>query len=258
MWNGKSVSVIFPTYNEEENIRRAVEDFFSTQYVDEVIVVNNNSKDHTVEEAKKTKAKIVTETTQGYGAAIRCGLRQAKGDLVVIAEPDGTFLGRDIVKLFAYSDDFDFVVGTRTRREMIKQGANMGWFLRVGNWAVAKFMQLLFSGLNGPSLSDMGCTMRLIKRGALEKIQDKFTVTGSHFLPEIMILTHLERIPTIEVPLNYEKRRGTSKITGDLRKAFRLGIRMIFMILAVRIRTLFSRDLGSDRLVRERHENVHS
>jgi glycosyltransferase involved in cell wall biosynthesis len=53
MWNGKTVSVVFPAYNEQENIRAAIEDFFSSGYVDSVLVVNNNSKDNTVEEIKK-------------------------------------------------------------------------------------------------------------------------------------------------------------------------------------------------------------
>lgn len=43
MWNGKTVSAVLPAYNEELSIRRAVEDFFATEVVDEVVVVNNNS-----------------------------------------------------------------------------------------------------------------------------------------------------------------------------------------------------------------------
>ena len=51
------------------------------------------------------------------------------------------------------------VCGTRTTRELIWEQANMGWFLRVGNWAVAKLIQVLY---DGPSLTDCGCTLRLI------------------------------------------------------------------------------------------------
>ena len=105
---------------------------------------------------------------QGYGHALRRGLREATGDLVILAEPDGTFVGRDVLKLLAYSDDFDMVCGTRTTRELIWAQANMGWFLRVGNWAVAKMVQFLYGG---PSLSDCGCTLRLTHRDALAQIQ---------------------------------------------------------------------------------------
>ena len=106
---------------------------------------------------------MVTETRQGYGYALRRGLREATGDIVILAEPDGTFIGRDVLKLLAYADDFDMVCGTRTTRELIWDQANMGWFLRMGNWTVAKLLQVLYGG---PSLSDCGCTLRLTHRAA--------------------------------------------------------------------------------------------
>ena len=61
MWNGKRVSVIFPTYNEKESIRQAIEDFFATGFVDEIVVVNNNAASGTEEEVARTRAKQVFE-----------------------------------------------------------------------------------------------------------------------------------------------------------------------------------------------------
>jgi glycosyltransferase involved in cell wall biosynthesis len=224
MHGSKSVSIVFPAFNEERNIRLAVEDFFGVGVVDEVIVVDNNSRDRTADEARQTPARVVAETAQGYGHALRRGLREATGDIIVLAEPDGTFLGRDVLKLLAYADDFEMVCGTRTTRELVWEQANMGWFLRVGNWSVAKLIQLLY---DGPSLSDCGCTLRLIHRPALAKIQDDFTVGGSHFLPEMLILALKRGISVIEVPVNYRGRVGRSKITGSLRGTLRTGFRMI-------------------------------
>ena len=114
---------------------------FLTGVVDEIVVVDNNSRDGTAAEAAATRARVVCETRQGYGHALRRGLREATGDLVIMAEPDGTFMGRDVLKLL-YSEDFDMVCGTRTTRELIWAQANMGWFLRVGNWLVAKLIQV--------------------------------------------------------------------------------------------------------------------
>ena len=243
MWNGKTVSVVFPAYNEAENIRAAIEDFFSTGYVDSVLVVNNNSKDGTLEEIKKTKASFVNEERQGYGYAVRRCLMEGRGDYLVLAEPDGTFSGKDVLKLLAYCDDFDMVMGTRTAKDLIWSGANMGLFLRWGNWAVAKMLELLFSG---PSLTDVGCTMRLIKRDALNKIQGQFTVTGSHFLPEMTTLAILNKLKIVEIPLNYKERIGTSKITGRKIKAFRLGMRMISLIIGYRFRNWFCQKSRDD------------
>jgi len=91
MWEGKTVSVILPTYNEKDSIRQCVEDFLGSSYVDEVIVVNNNAAPGTAEEVARTAARQIFETKQGYGNAIQRGLAEATGDLLVICEPDGTF-----------------------------------------------------------------------------------------------------------------------------------------------------------------------
>jgi glycosyltransferase involved in cell wall biosynthesis len=232
MYGSRTISVVLPAYNEEQYIRAAVEDFLSTGVVDEVVVVDNNSRDRTAEEAGRTPARIVRETAQGYGHALRRGLREASSDLIILAEPDGTFVGRDIVKLLAYADDFDMVCGTRTTRELIWEQANMGWFLRVGNWAVAKMVQVLYGG---PSLTDCGCTMRLIHRTALARIADDLTVGGSHFLPEMVIAGLKRGLKVIEVPVNYRGRVGESKITGSLKGTLRTGTNMIRLILGRRL-----------------------
>ena len=65
MWKGKKVSVIFPTYNEKDSIKDAINDFFKYGYVDEIVVVNNNAAAGTSEEVKKTRAIEVFEIRQG-------------------------------------------------------------------------------------------------------------------------------------------------------------------------------------------------
>ena len=232
MWNSQTVSIVLPAYNEEKYIRSAVEDFFVAGVVDEVIVVDNNSRDRTSAEASATRARVVRETAQGYGFALRRGLREASGDLIIMAEPDGTFVGRDVMKLLAYADDFDMVCGTRTTRELIWEQANMGWFLRIGNLVVAKMIQVLY---DGPSLTDCGCTLRLTRRTALVRIQDDLTVGGSHFLPEMVILGLKRGLRIIEVPVNYRGRVGESKITGTLKGTLRTGCRMVALILRRRL-----------------------
>jgi glycosyltransferase involved in cell wall biosynthesis len=228
MWNARTVSIVLPAYNEERYIRSAVEDFFLDGVVDEVVVVDNNSRDRTAAEAAATRARLVQERAQGYGNALRRGLREATGDLVIMAEPDGTFVGRDVMKLLAYADDFEMVCGTRTTRELIWQQANMGWFLRWGNWIVAKMIQVLYGG---PSLTDCGCTLRLTHRAALARIQEDLTVGGSHFLPEMVIAALKRGVTVIEVPVNYRRRIGDSKITGSFKGTLRTGVNMIGLIL---------------------------
>ncbi len=243
MWNHKRISVVFPAYNEEKGIGAATKDFLGTGIVDEIIVVDNNSRDRTSEEAVRAGARVVCEKKQGYGFALQRGMKEASGDLIVLCEPDGTFQGRDIYKLLSYSDDFDMVLGTRTTQELVWKGANMKRALRLGNLVVAKLLEFLFSG---PSFSDCGCTFRLLSRSAYRKIRPYLTVGGSHFLPEMVICGLLRHQRMIEIPVNYRKRVGTSKITGSWKGSIRTGWNMVCLILWVRLQTL----LFSSRFVR--------
>ncbi|MFN8524374.1 MAG: glycosyltransferase family 2 protein [Chloroflexota bacterium] len=233
VWQSKRVVVVFPAYNEAANIALAVSEFRAIEAVDEVLVVDNNSRDETASLASRAGARVVQEARQGYGAALQRGLREADGDIVILAEPDGTFVPKDVLKLLAYSDEFDMVMGTRTTRDLIWAQANMGWFLRVGNVAVAKLLQVLFGG---PSLSDCGCTLRLLHRSTVEAILPDLTVTSSHFLPQMVIAALRRRLRVIEVPVNYRGRVGESKITGSVKTAVTVGLRMIGLIVRSRVR----------------------
>ncbi|MEA2826712.1 MAG: hypothetical protein QOG43_1151, partial [Actinomycetota bacterium] len=126
MWHDRTVSVVLMTYAEKDSIRGTIEGFFATGVVDEVLVVDNNAEPGTHEQVAATAAREVREPLQGYGFATRRGLAEATGDLIVLCEPDGTFMPEDIFKLLVYSDDCDVVFGTRTTRELLWQGANMG------------------------------------------------------------------------------------------------------------------------------------
>lgn len=107
----------------------------------------------------------------------------------------------------------------------------MGFFLKWGNWAVAKMVEVLF---NTTHLSDVGCTMRLVKRGALLRITPSFYVGGSHFGLEFMLRVIQARVPFVEIPVHYHERVGKSTVTGSRLKAILLGIRMIVFIVKTR------------------------
>jgi glycosyltransferase involved in cell wall biosynthesis len=232
MYHGQSITVVFPAYNEEANVVAAVEDFFSTGVVDEIIVVDNNSRDRTAELVRtQTKARLISEPRQGFGSALIRGLREAKTDLVILAEPDSTFLGRDVFKLLAYSEDFDLVLGTRTSQQLIWSGANMDWSMRYGNYFVAKFMEVLF---NTSSLSDCGCTLQLVRRDKLQLFLGQLRVVRSHFLPEMVIRARQAGLKMIEIPVNYRSRVGESKITGTFRGTVKNALRIIGLICRMR------------------------
>lgn len=232
MWRGKKVAVIFPTYNEKDSIRAATLGYFATGLADEVIVVNNNAAPGTSEEVAGTGAREIFETRQGYGNALLCGIDNCDAELIILSEPDGTFNPNDLVKMLAYSDDVPVVFGTRTSREFIWAGANMGLFLRWGNWAVAKMTELLF---NTTILTDMGCTLRLFDAAALRRIRPHLTIGGSHFGPQLLMEVVAHGIPFVEIPVNYKSRVGESSVTGSFYKAFVLGIQMIILVWQYRL-----------------------
>lgn len=233
MWRGQRVSLVLPTYNERDSLHASVVDALDTGWVDEVVVVDNNARPGSAEEARRAGARVVHEPVQGYGAAIRRGLREATGDMLAVSEPDGTFSAHDLGKLLAYSDDFDIVYGTRTTLQLIWGGANMGLFLRVGNMAVAKYAELLY---NTNQLTDVGCTMRLLRRSAYEDMAPHFSVDGSHFGVEMMALSFLRGHRVIQVPVNYRSRVGTSSVTGSRVNAVLVGVRMIALLTHHRVR----------------------
>lgn len=229
----QKISVILPTYNEKDSIRKVIKDFERLGIIDEIIVINNNAVEGTSKQVASTSAIEIFESVPGYGSAIQRGYREATGDLIFVCEPDDTFVAEDVYKFLSYIDDVDVVYGSRTIKNFIGKGANMGHFLKNGNWFVAKMMQVLY---RTNSLSDVGCTFRLIKKPALMKIQDSFRVKTGFFGPEMMLLTNHFNIPAVQIPIKYQARVGESSYTGDFKKAFRLGMQMIWFIITFSLR----------------------
>lgn len=238
MFEGKNVSVVIPTYNEEKSIRAVIDGFFATGFVTEVVAVDNNARGNTAEEINKTKARHVIESDhQGYGHAIMRGLTEATGDLIVVAEADGTFDPADIEKLLVYSRNFDAVLGSRTSRAIIWSGAFMPFPVRFGNWAVAKLLEVLH---NAPTITDVGCTYRLITRAGLDRIKDLFQHSDGSgtYSPEMMIWIFRRDVKSVEIPLMYKPRVGDSMYTGSIWKAAKLGLRMVGLIIRYRFKEI--------------------
>jgi glycosyltransferase involved in cell wall biosynthesis len=228
MWNSYSISVLLPTYAEASSLKKVIEGFEKLNICDEIIVINNNAEHGTTEEVAKTTAKEVFEKVQGYGAAIKKGLSEAEGDLIVICEPDDTFDPADLFKLLPFLDKCDSVYGSRTVNNFIWTGANMGIFLKWGNWFVAKIIEILF---NTSYLSDVGCTFRIIKREFIDGIDCEKFANDGRFGMEMLLASSMLKIKSVQVPVNYRARIGKSGYTGDYWGAAKLGTRMIFLIL---------------------------
>jgi glycosyltransferase involved in cell wall biosynthesis len=148
MFQGHPVVVVIPCYNEESTIGAVVGAFRAEEHVDRVLVVDNNSRDRSGEVATAAGAEVLREMAQGYGAALRAGLTHAASadgrSILVITEADGSFRASDLSKLLHYLPDCSMVLGTRTTKQLVEQGANMDFMLRWGNVTKGKLIELFW------------------------------------------------------------------------------------------------------------------
>lgn len=231
MFRSKTVAIIFPTYREKRSIYRSIQEFDGTGFIDEVIVVDNNAEEGTKLEVRKTRARLIIEKTQGYGAAIKTGIKNTKADLLIIAEPDGTYLGNDVLKLLSYSDDFDVVFGSRTHIPLIQRGSEMSLLRRYMDVLFGKLISLLF---NCSTLTDVGCTLRLTNRKGL-KILTLCRSNSPLFATEWLLQAVKNKVSFIEIPVNFRRRVGKSSTTSTFLAQAKWGILIFFYILKVRL-----------------------
>ncbi len=236
MYRDRTVSLVIPAHNEEATISEVVEEFRQLCELDEILVIANNCTDRTAALATDAGARVVDEAEPGYGAALMRGMSEAKGDIFVLVEADGSFAARDLEKLLIYLDDAGMVMGTRTTRQMVEQGANMRFLLRWGNVFMAKFLQLLWLRPAEPRFTDVGCTYRALTRDTFESIRPLLIEKGPAFSPEMMCAALLMKRRVIEIPVTYRRRSaGESKHSDTLGRQFRTAWKMFRTICRKRM-----------------------
>ena len=225
---------MIPAYNEEKGLPLTLTDFLLRPEIDEIIVIDNNSNDKTAEVARKLGVKVIHESRQGYGWALRKGLQAASGELIMLTEADATFQSIDVPRLLSYTSDYDFVIGTRTATDWVEPSANMGLFLVAGNIFIAKMLGLLYNCL---SLTDVGCTFRVLTRDLVHRILPQLTGQGASLSPEMMVCALKSGARMKEIPVHYGARVGEAKITVSKSKAFKNGLDMLWVVFSRLVRS---------------------
>jgi hypothetical protein len=225
------VTVALTACNDEESIGEAVRDFLAHERVARVIVVSNNSSDHTLETAKASGALTFNEEQPGYGRCVhRCyleALRHTDTDLIVLCEGDRSFRSADINKLMAYAPHADIINGTRIVETLRETRTQLTTFMFYGNLFVAKLLEA--KHLARSTLTDVGSTYKLCRRQALVALLPRLNPAinlefNAHFLD-----VALENgLVIVECPITFHPRVGVSKggNTDNLR-ALGVGLRMI-------------------------------
>ena len=116
---------------------------------------------------------------------------------------------------------FIAVLGMNTVNAQIEKGAKMQFYLRVGNVIVAKLLEYFFLG---PTITDVGCTFKLLSKKSYDQIKGKLTVIKSELQPEIMVHLINNSNKIIEIPVNYLQRQGKSKITYNFTSSLILSL----------------------------------
>lgn len=222
MFHHHHISVIIPCYNEELGLPFVLEKM--PALVDEVVIVDNNSTDTTAEIGRKAGARVFREAQQGYGYAYHRGFAEAKGDIFVTLDGDGTYPVEEIGRLLQLLEDekLDFISACRFP---LMNKKNMDPVSKLGNFVLTLTTRVLF----GRGLKDSQSGMWIFRRSALAKLT--LRSNGMALSEEIKIEAIRRGLRFKEVHIPYYERYGEKKI-----KKFQDGVKNLWFLFALRLR----------------------
>ncbi|WP_289037152.1 glycosyltransferase family 2 protein [uncultured Zobellia sp.] len=226
------IKVIIPAYNEADSIASVIGDI--PKSVSEIIVVNNNSTDKTVENATKAGATVLTESQMGYGYACLKGMdyvaKQSKApDIIVFVDGDYSDYPEELDKLVApiLNKDVDFVIGARVKR--LREEGSMTPQQIFGNWLATFLMKLFF----GATFTDLG-PFRAIAYDKLLALNMEDKTYG--WTVEMQLKALKKKLAYTEIPVRYKKRIGVSKVSGTVKGSIFAGIKILGWIFKYSIK----------------------
>ncbi len=214
------VSVVIPTLNEAGTIKAAIDTIDKyVMYPKEIIIVDSNSTDGTIEIVKDTnRCRLIIEPRRGYGVALRTGMKNAKGNIIIMVDADGTYEFKHIDRLInrMLEKDADMVLATR----MYDPNKAMGFLNFLGNKVITFTYDFFYSQF----LSDTQSGFRAISREAFDNV--KLKETDMAFATEMLIQFAREGYNMVEIPTTYKPRTyGKTKL-----KPFKSGIEIFSTI----------------------------
>lgn len=217
------VTIIMPAYNEEHSIGNTIRKVKQLHPDFEILVVDDGSADRTQEEAVNAGANVWKHPHNiGNGAAIKKGLRYASGEWILMMDADGQHKPEDIAGLLKYKDEYDMVVGSRSR------GSETSWHRDLAN----KVYNWLASYVTKFKVEDLTSGFRLVKNDRVTKYI--YLLPNAFSYPSTLTMAYLRSGLSIKyVPIQTLARKGKSKI-----KLLQDGVR--FFLIITKVATLFS------------------
>lgn len=228
-----SVSIVIPAYNEAAAIGPTIEAIqqmmVQTGLDGEIIIVDDGSKDGTGDAAAASPHVRLFRHPQnkGYGAALKTGIRQARHDIVLITDADGTYPIDRIPYLVQQMEQYDMVVGARTG-----ENVQVPLVRRPAKYALTR----LANYLSGVEIPDLNSGMRAFKRDIVVGYF-RLLPSGFSFTTSITLALLTNDYNVLYVPIDYFKRTGQSKIRPirDTINFFSLVVRVVLSYRPLRV-----------------------
>ena len=230
------LSVIIPAYNEEKRLPKTLEEidkYLRKQDYDyEILVVNDGSKDKTVEIAKglisKIKNLIVTgyKKNQGKGYAVHFGMLEAKGDYRLFTDADNSTSIDHVEKIWPeFKKGFDIIIGSRDIKGAVLDPPQP-WIRKLILGEGFKLYRKIIIGLW--EIEDTQCGFKCFTKKATEKIFQKCRINRFAFDPEILVIAKKLGYEIKEIPI-YWKNDPESKVK------FKSIIKMALDLIKIRL-----------------------
>src|ERR1043165_2947167 len=217
------ISVIIAALNEEDAIAQVIS-AVPKDLADEIVVVDNGSKDRTAQIAARAGARVVKHPVPGYGRAYQTGVRSVSPEceIVVFLDGDGSDCPEMMDRLVTPITEgkAEFVIGSRTRGH--REAGSMNWHQVFAGYMIGTFLRILY----GVRSTDMG-PFRAIRRDTLERLKLREETYGWPL--EMQMRAARAHVRTMEVPVDYRRRAGgQSKIAGTVRGSILAATRILF------------------------------
>lgn len=221
------VKVVIPANNEEQSIGLVVRDI-PKELVSEIVVVNNASTDSTAIVAREAGATVLHEPVPGYGRACLKGISylaaaDEQPDILVFMDGDYSDYPEELGAVIApiLNDGVDMVIGSRALGQ--REGGSMTFPQVFGNWLATTLMRLFYR----VRFTDLG-PFRAIRFDKLLEIDMVDKTYG--WTVEMQVKAARHKLKTAEVPVNYKRRIGVSKVSGTIKGTILAGYKIIWTI----------------------------
>jgi len=219
------IDVVIPALNEEDSIPLVLNEIPS--WVREIVVCDNGSSDRTAQVAQQAGATVVHQPTKGYGLACLTALdyirkKTVSPEAIVFLDADYSDYPAQMERhLTELTSGFDLVIGSRKLGN--KEKGSMTFPQRFGNWLSSVLLRILY----GAKFTDLG-PFRAIKWQALESLGMEDQNFG--WTVEMQIKAMKKGLRYTEVPVDYKRRVGVSKVSGTLKGAISAGYKIIYTL----------------------------